>query len=124
MKTLALIIFFVFLMAACTTQEPANVRVEQKTLGRDDSGIFMATLKLKNHGEQPAGFVMVIAEPVLQGNKIDRIEFSAGDIYPGKTKTIAIKFPAIGSIVPDDVFIEVVYNAYAQTNAVAYSLTY
>lgn len=107
------IVLLLFLLS-CETQERADIRVESKQFGRDNYGIFYMDIKLRNHGEQPASFVTVIAEPVEKGEVLDRIEYGIGDIFPGKSEESRIKFPDIGFAQPDDVLTEVTYNAYAQ----------
>lgn len=102
-----IIILFAFIFIACETQDPPKVVVDSKKQGYDNG--FYYDITLKNVGEQPAYFVILIARGLdEQDNEMQRIEKSYGDLFPDESDTKRITFNKVASQ-PDSVDIDIVY---------------
>ena len=108
----AYFIIFVIVLSACTRQKDAFVFIESKTEGRTQEGFYYLDVKVKNSGEQPAYFVILISQAYKGGKDLQRIEKGYGDIFPKATKEMRIVFDRIGIVEPDSVSMQITYSPY------------
>jgi hypothetical protein len=92
---------------ACSTQDPPKVIVESKKQGFSNG--FYYDITLKNVGEQPAYFVVLVARALDDQNKqMEQIEQSYGDLFPDESDSKRITFKYVISQ-PDSLDIDIVY---------------
>ena len=71
-KLISVLLIFVFI-SACS-QRDARVFISNKTKGRTVKGYYFEDVELKNDGEQPAYFVILMSTAYLKNNQIQYIE--------------------------------------------------
>lgn len=108
----AFILLALVVISACTLQKEAFIFIESKSEGRTFEGTYYLDVKLKNSGEQPGYFVILIAQAYKDGNDVQRIEKGYGDIFPGATKEMRLIFDRVGVINPDSVSLKITYSPY------------
>jgi hypothetical protein len=102
-----IIILLAFLVLSCETQDPPRVVVESKKQGYDNG--FYYDITLKNTGEQPAYFVVLIATALSQDNvEMQRVERSFGDLFPDESEEKRFLFNKVVSQ-PDSIDIDITF---------------
>ncbi|MFA5511632.1 MAG: hypothetical protein WC313_04205 [Candidatus Kapaibacterium sp.] len=102
----------IIIMCSCTLQKEAFVFIKSKTPGRTQEGLYYMDVSIKNTGEQPAYFVILIAQAFKNGNDIQRVEKGFGDIFPNAEKEMRVTFDRIGFTEPDSVTMKITYSPY------------
>ncbi len=105
-----LILLLLLQISSCTLQKEAFVFVDKKVEGRTSEGYYYLDVVLKNTGEQPAYFVILISQAYLDGNQIQRIEKGYGDIFPNGSKEKRLIFDKLGLSTPDSVSLKITYS--------------
>ncbi len=106
----AILLVMLLLASGCETNRPARVVTTSRSNGRDGDGVYVLTLSMKNTGENPAYFVVAIIDVFKSTTKIDHIEHSVGDIYPGESRTVKISVPKLLRDEPDSLAISYTYS--------------
>jgi hypothetical protein len=92
------------------SQRDARVFVSNKTVGRTSTGIYFENIELKNDGEQPAYFVILMSTAYLKNNQVQYIEKGYGDIFPDESKTYTLTFDKLGLNNPDSIIYKITYS--------------
>ncbi|MBX3044221.1 MAG: hypothetical protein KIT33_03905 [Candidatus Kapabacteria bacterium] len=111
MKYTALLIL-IMVLVSCTRQKDAFIFIDQKVEGRTAEGLYFLDVTVKNTGEQPAYFVILIAHAYKDGKDLQRLEKGYGDIFPGGSKEMRIIFDRVGILQPDSVALSLTYSPY------------
>jgi hypothetical protein len=109
-----LIVLILIISVSCTLQKEAFVFVDNRESGRTGTGEYYLDVTVKNTGEQPAYFVILISEAYLNGNMIQRIEKGYGDIFPGASKKMRMTYDKLGLSEPDSVSLQITYSPFNQ----------
>lgn len=109
-----ILFFLLFFSYSCTVQSDAFVFVEKKIEGRTEEGFYFVDVTIKNTGEQPAYFVILISEAYKNGKAAQRIEQGYGDIFPNSSKQKRIIFSQLGIEKPDSINLRITYSPYQQ----------
>jgi hypothetical protein len=108
------IIFYISLLAfgllSCTLQTEPKVIISERLEGRTADNKYYADISLKNEGEQPAYFVILISLAYQKGKEIERKENAYGDIFNGVVKKNRVIFANIGFENPDSVIFKITYS--------------
>jgi hypothetical protein len=91
-------------------QKEAFVFVDKKVEGRTTDGYYFLDVTVKNTGEQPAYFVILISQAYLDGKEVQRIEKGYGDIFPGGAKENRLIYNNLGASDPDSVSLKITYS--------------
>lgn len=108
-KSMKYLILFMLLVTfiGCEVQSPPKVIVTSKISGFDANIYY--DIELKNVGEQPAYFVLLIATALNSANQpIQTIEKSYGDLFPDESLSQRVSFNKVFSQ-PDSIAIEIAY---------------
>ncbi len=108
----AFITLLLVLSSACTLQKEAFIFIDGKSAGRTNDGLYYLDVKVKNSGEQPGYFVILIAQAYQKGQEVQRIEKGYGDVFPNATKEMRLIFDRIGVTEPDSVSLNITYSPY------------
>lgn len=106
------LLFGILLFTSCEVDEQAKVVVTEKTTGYEQGGVIYIDVTLKNTGEQPAYFTVINVSALIDGNEMEYKEKAFGDIWPQEEKTERVKFNKLGGVMPDDFYIEIVFQNY------------
>lgn len=96
-------------ISSCS-QRDARVFISNKTAGRTQLGVYYENVELKNDGEQPAYFVILMSTAYLKNSEIQYIEKGYGDIFPDETKTYTLTFDKLGLNNPDSIVYKITYS--------------
>lgn len=111
MKYFAFVIVILSVFA-CTLQKEAFIFIDSQTSGRTPDGVYFLDVVIKNTGEQPGYFVILIAQAYKEGKDLQRIEKAYGDIFPNASKQQRLLFDRIGLSEPDSVSLKITYSPY------------
>lgn len=107
-----LILMMILIFGSCTLQKEAFVFVDSKKEGRTLEGFYFLDVRVKNSGEQPAYYVILISQVFLKGKEIQRIEKGYGDLFPGSAKEMRLIFEKLGNSDPDSVGLKLTYSPF------------
>jgi hypothetical protein len=103
------LLLLISINSACS-QKDARVFVLNKTNGRTSSGVYFENVELKNDGEQPAYFVILMSTAYFNNREAQYIEKGYGDIFPDETKTYTLTFDKLGVNTPDSIVYRITYS--------------
>lgn len=112
-KALMIILLFLTVLPFCSLQKEAFVFIDKKTEGRTSEGLYYLDITIKNTGEQPAYFVILIAQAYFNQKEVQRIEKAYGDIFPNGNKQQRLIFENLGINEPDSVIFKITYSPYS-----------
>lgn len=110
MKNKILITLSIFLIFSCTKLKDANLEITNKTIGRDEKNLYYEIVEVTNKGEQPAYFVILIGKAFSNGNIIQILEKSYGDIFPNQKKEFKLTYDKLGFKNPDSILYQITYS--------------
>ncbi len=116
-KLIYLFIIIIFIYS-CEPKKDPKVIVSGKSFGFTESGHYFADVTLKNLGEIPAYFVILIATAYSGEKEIQRIERGYGDIFPSSTKSNRLIFEKYRLTTPDTVNFEITFS-----HSISYSIS-
>jgi hypothetical protein len=116
-KLIYLFIIIIFIYS-CEPKKDPKVIVSEKSFGFSESGHYFADVTLKNVGEIPAYFVILIASAHSGEKEIQRIERGYGDIFPNSTKSNRLIFDKYRLSTPDTVKFEITFS-----HSISYSIS-
>lgn len=94
MKKILTIMLLIFIIVSCEVQKPPKVIVTSKSSGFSTNYYF--DIELKNVGEQPAYFVIIIASALNSNNEvIQTVEKAYGDLFPDESESKRLIFSKI-----------------------------
>lgn len=109
LKNILLICVLPILLSSCIDEPLAHVYISERNDGFNIDDNYYSELTLKNDGDVPAYFVIVYADALRGGLRIDYKEREFGDIFPGGTLTQRITFD-LKNTVPDSIYFEISWN--------------
>lgn len=119
MKSKLIYLFIIIiLICSCEPKQDPKIIVSKKTFGFAESGHYFADVTLKNVGEIPAYFVILIATAYTDGNEIQRVERGYGDIFPNGEKSYRLIFDRFRLNPPDTINLEITFS-HSISNSVA-----
>lgn len=107
MKYIISAILLFLITVSCEMQKPPKVIVNSKSSGFSTN--FYFDIELKNVGEQPAYFVVMIATALNSENQIiQTVEKSYGDLFPDEAVSKRLNFNQVFRE-PDSLDIDITY---------------
>lgn len=106
---LSLIVFLISLFG-CSTNRDAKLSIIKIDKQRTSEGVYYENVEIKNSGEVPALFVILIGKAYLKGQEIQSVEKGYGDIYPNETKSFPIAYHNLGKNDPDSIVYRMTYS--------------
>jgi hypothetical protein len=103
------VLLLLVIFSACS-QRDARVFISKNTNSRTAAGIYIENIELKNDGEQPAYFVILMSTAYLNNKEVQYIEKGYGDIFPNETKTYTLTFDKLGLNNPDSIVYRITYS--------------
>ncbi len=101
--------YIFLLLFACTEVGGPDVLLMSEKEGRTGDGLVFLDVTIKNKGDTPAYFVIVMARALENGEEIAYKEMEFGDLLPDAEKTDRLTFSNAGYITPDDFKIDISY---------------
>lgn len=103
-------LLLVIVFISCDVLKEANVRISNVAKSHDSNGIYFERVTLKNYGEQPAYFVILIGKAYKNGNIIQQVDKSFGDIFPNDSTTYDLYYDKFKYTELDSVSYQISYS--------------
>ncbi len=116
MKKILSLAILILLAISCTVLSDPRVVISKKSDGRDGSDKYFWKVELKNEGEKPAYFVILILTAWKSGKEIERKEYAYGDIFPNQFAEETIILNKVGFETPDSTTFKITYTATDLSN--------
>ncbi len=118
MKIFFSFILLITILFSCTVLNDARVVITNKNDGRDPQNKYFWDVELKNEGEKPAYFVILIITCWKNGNELERKEWAYGDIFPNQKAENRIMMNKVGYDNPDSTTFKITYTATDISNPI------
>ena len=118
MKKILIVISLIAVLISCTVLSDPRIVITKKSDGRDASDKYFWKVELKNEGEKPAYFVILILTAWKNGKEIERKEWAYGDIFPNQIAEETIILNKVGFETPDSTTFKITYTSTDLSNPV------
>ena len=118
MKKLTVILVMLISFFSCTVLKDARVVITNKSEGRDAQNKYYWNVELKNEGEKPAYFVILIISCWKNGSVIEKKEWAYGDLFPNQKIENKIIMDKVGYDNPDSTNFKITYTATDISNPI------